>query len=182
MSSTPSRSSSGSSATASSRLQPVLASTRIGPAYTAADGLEGLEVLRPAALDLERGKVGRPRRARSATTAGSSMPIVKSVGGIAAGRPISSWTGRPVTLPTRSWSAMSSGAPCGAVAAIAAPSPLRRRRGRPHPGPPRRSPRGGAGTPPPSSRASRRRSGPGSPPPPRPGPGSGRPAARRRPS
>ena len=35
------------------------------------------------------------------------MPIVKSVGGMSADSPSSSWTGRPVTLPTRSWSAMS---------------------------------------------------------------------------
>ena len=35
------------------------------------------------------------------------MPIVKSVGGIAAGRRISSWTGTPRTLPTKSCRAMS---------------------------------------------------------------------------
>ena len=43
----------------------------------------------PPHLILSAGK-SAARRARSATTAGSSMPIVKSVGGIAAGRPISS--------------------------------------------------------------------------------------------
>ena len=44
------------------------------------------------------------------------MPMVKSVGGIAADSPIRAWTGTPRTLPTRSWSAIS-------IAHFAAPWP-----------------------------------------------------------
>ena len=49
---------SGSSRSASSRVQPVLASTRIGPLNTSRTARERLEVLRPAALDLERREIG----------------------------------------------------------------------------------------------------------------------------
>ena len=62
MSSTPSATSSGSRRSASSRVQPVLASTRIGPSKTRADRLERREVLRSAELDLERREVRRPGR------------------------------------------------------------------------------------------------------------------------
>ena len=62
ISSTPSRSSSGRRATASSGCQPVLASTRIGPSYTARTASQRREVGRTAALDLQGREIGRPAR------------------------------------------------------------------------------------------------------------------------
>ncbi len=106
MSSTPRRSSSGRRRTASSGSQPVLASTRIGPSKTARTASSVARSSGPPHLILRAGK-SAARAARSATTSGSSMPIVKSVGGMSGDRPRISWAGRPVTLPTRSCRAMS---------------------------------------------------------------------------
>ena len=83
MSSTPRRTRSGSSASATSGVQPVLASTRIGPAKTARTASSVSMSAGPPTLILRAGKPAA-RRARSATTAGASMPSVKSVGGIVA--------------------------------------------------------------------------------------------------
>ena len=66
---------------ASSGVQPVLASTRIGPPNTARTARTVSRSVGPPTLILSAGK-SAARRARSATTAGSSMPSVKSVGGI----------------------------------------------------------------------------------------------------
>ena len=81
MSSTPRRTISGSRRSASSRVQPVLASTRIGPAKTARTARSVSRSCGPPHLILSAGK-SAARAARWATIAGSSMPIVKSVGGI----------------------------------------------------------------------------------------------------
>ncbi len=81
MSSTPSSTISGSRRSASSRVQPVLASTRIGPPKTSRTARSVSRSCGPPSLILSAGNAAA-RDARSATISGSSMPIVKSVGGI----------------------------------------------------------------------------------------------------
>ena len=80
ISTTPSSTSSGTSRAASSGCQPVLASTRIGPPNT---DRTALIVSRSCALPTFTFNAGKcaAADARSATTAGSSIPTVKSVGG-----------------------------------------------------------------------------------------------------
>ena len=84
----------------------MLASTRIGPLNTSRTARSVARSSGPPHLILSAGKPAA-RRARSATTAGSSMPIVKSVGGMVAGSRMILWTGMPIALPTRSCSAIS---------------------------------------------------------------------------
>ena len=81
MSSTPRSTSVGRSSSAISRVQPVFASTRIGPPKTERTASSVARSSGPPHLILSAGK-SAARPARSATTAGSSMPRVKSVGGI----------------------------------------------------------------------------------------------------
>ena len=184
MSSTPRRTSSGSSRPASSRDPARVGIDPDRAGEDRPDRLERGEVLRAAELDLERREVGRAGR-----PLGDDRGLVdadREVGRRDVGGQAEQLVhrDRPVTLPTRSCSAMSIAhlaAPCPRMAAV-------HRRGRRPPGRPRRpsgSPtaaRAGAGRRRPSSRASRRRTGPGSPPPARRPRRTGRRAARRRPS
>ena len=165
MSSTPRRSSSGRSPTASSGHP---AGVGVDPDRTGvhgADRLERGEVLGSAALDLERREVGGAGGALRRRPSGSSMPIVKSVGGMSADRPRISCD-RAAQSPCR----RGRGARCrrrtgrrrarGSAASIARSAAARPDAS----GRPRRRRRAAAGRRPPSSRASRRRTGPGSPP------------------
>ena len=89
------------------------------------DGLERLEVGRPAHLDLERREAGGPDGPARRPRPGSSMPEREVGRRDRAGIPSSSRTGSPSRLPARSWRAMSTAhlvAPWWPIAALISPS------------------------------------------------------------
>ena len=101
--STPSRISSGMSSRADSSVQPSLASTRIARVgRLLAHGLEPLEVLGAADLDLQRAELAGRARTRSRVPSTVSMPIVNEVCGARGESPSSRHSGTPSRLPIQS--------------------------------------------------------------------------------